>query len=58
MKNGNAGMSGGFYGLAMIGAAVYFVQQASGTTAIILAILKAFVWPAFLIYQLFGFLHM
>ena len=49
--------SAGVYLLCMIGSAVYFVQQASGFWGDILALLKAIVWPAFLVYQLFQFLH-
>jgi len=45
-----------WYILAMIGSAVYFVQQASGFWPVVLALLKALVWPAFLIYDLFKFL--
>ena len=40
------------YILAMIGAAVYYVQQADGFGEVILALLKALVWPAFLVYDL------
>lgn len=47
---------GAFYFLGVIGAAVYFVQQVSGFWPIVLAILKALVWPAFLVYQAFQFL--
>ena len=57
MSTANAGMSGGFYTLAMIGAAVYLVQQATGASAVLLAILKAIVWPAYLMYHLFAYLH-
>ena len=52
------GAWGGFYGLAFIGAAVYYVQQVSGFWPTILAILKAIVWPAFLIYEVFTRLSM
>jgi len=47
------GTGGGFYFLGMIGVAVYFVQQVSGFWPTVLAILKAFVWPAFLLYEVF-----
>ena len=43
----------GFYFLAFIGAAVHFVQQSEGFWGFILAILKAAVWPAFLIERVF-----
>lgn len=54
MKNSCQGMSGGVYGLAFIGAAVYFIQQANGFWPGVLGFLKAIVWPALLIYKLFS----
>jgi hypothetical protein len=36
--------------LAFIGAAVYFVERASGFWGVILALLEAVVWPAFVIH--------
>lgn len=36
--------------LAFIGAAVYFVERASGFWGVILALLEAAVWPAFVIH--------
>jgi hypothetical protein len=50
--------SGAVYGLGLIGSAIYFIQQASGFWPIILAILKAIVWPAILVYQLLDFLKL
>ena len=50
--------TGGIYGLAFIGAAVYYIQQATSFWMGVLGILKAIVWPAMLIYKLFGFLGM
>ncbi|MEI7792999.1 MAG: hypothetical protein WCI57_05955 [Candidatus Berkelbacteria bacterium] len=53
------GMKGGsFYGLAVIGVAIYYIQQVHGFWPVIVAILKAMVWPAFLLYKVFGMLHM
>jgi hypothetical protein len=46
------GTSGGFYFMSMIGAAVYFVQTSIGFWGGVLGILKAFVWPAFVVYHL------
>lgn len=40
------------YGLGFIGAVVYYIQQADGFWAGVLGIVKAFVWPAFLVYDL------
>lgn len=37
--------------VAYIGAAVYFVQQANGFWEVILALLKAIVWPGFVLYH-------
>lgn len=45
------------YFLAIIGSAVYFIQQVDGFWLIVLAVLKAFVWPAFLTYDLFEYLN-
>jgi hypothetical protein len=44
------------YILGAIGAAVYFVSNSVGFWAVILAILKALVWPAFLVYGLLKYL--
>lgn len=56
--HGRDGMGGCFYFLAFIGVAVYNVQQVTGFWMVILAILKALVWPAFLLYKVFSMLHM
>lgn len=54
MKDNSA--CGGWYFIAMIGAAVYFVQQSAGFWGGVLGVLKALVWPAFLIYRLLVYL--
>jgi hypothetical protein len=38
--------------LAFVGAAVYFVSQVDGFWNVVVAILKAAVWPAILVYNL------
>ncbi len=43
-----------FYGLGFIGAAVYFISQATGFWLGTLGFLKAVVWPAFLVYEAFS----
>lgn len=48
----------GIYGLAFIGAAVYYIQHAPTFWMGVLGFLKALVWPAFLIYDLMKFLEM
>lgn len=52
MKNNNGAVGGGVYGLAFIGALVYFLQQATGFWNGVLGIMKAMVWPALLVYHL------
>ena len=51
-----AASGGGIYFLGFIGAAVFFVSQASDFWAGVVAFLKAMVWPAFMIYEAFRFL--
>ncbi len=48
------GAGGALYFVGFIGAAVYYVQQATGFWYGVLGILKALVWPAFLVYKLLG----
>ena len=43
------------YGLGLIGALVYYIQQADGFWQGVLGVLKALVWPAFLVYDLLKF---
>ncbi len=52
----NYGPSGGVYFMAFIGAAVYFVQQATSFWGGVVGILKALVWPAMLVYQILMYL--
>ena len=49
---------GMMYCLGFIGAAVYYVQGAPTFWAGVIGVLKAAVWPAFLVYHLFGYLGM
>jgi hypothetical protein len=55
-KKGNmgGGKGGGAYFLGMIGAAVYYLHTSYGFWSSIAALLKALVWPAFLVYHLLG----
>jgi len=43
---------GGFYFLGFIGAVIYYIQTATGFWSGVLGILKAIVWPAFLVFEL------
>lgn len=55
MKNNfqNNASGGAVYGLGLIGAAIYFVSNADTFLVGIIGLLKAIVWPAFLIYYAF-----
>ena len=57
-KHGGSGIAGCGYFVAFIGAAVYFIQQATSFGTGVLGFLKALVWPYFLIYNLMEFLKM
>ena len=56
--NGGSGIAGAVFFVAFIGAAVYFIQQATSFGTGVLGFLKALVWPALLIYNLLDFLKM
>jgi len=45
---------GGVYCLGFIGAVIYYIQTATGFWNGVLGVLKALVWPAFLVYKLLG----
>lgn len=47
-----SGGSGALYFVGFIGAAVYYIQAATGFWGGVLGFLKALVWPAFLVYEL------
>jgi len=46
------GSCGGIYGLGFIGAAVYYISTATGFWMGVLGLLKALVWPAFIVFEL------
>ena len=52
------GISSGLYGLAFLGAVIYYFRHATNFWEGVLGFLKALVWPAVLIYRLFEFLKM
>jgi hypothetical protein len=57
-RRGSAAATGGgagaVYGLGLVGALVWFWQQADGLGEHLVAVLKALVWPAFLVYEAFA----
>lgn len=56
--NRYGGPSGGAYGLGLIGALVYYLQHAATFGDGVIGFFKALVWPAMLVYHLFGFLKL
>jgi len=48
--------SGAIYGLGFIGSLIYYLSTATGFWMGVFGVLKAMVWPAFLIYDLLKFL--
>lgn len=55
-KMGCGGSSGAVYGLGLVGAAVFYISTATSFGVGALGVLKALVWPAFLVYGLLKFL--
>lgn len=52
-RNSNGSAGDAVYALGMIGAAVYFISNATSFIAGVIGFLKALVWPAFLVYEAF-----
>ncbi len=50
--------SSGIYGLAFIGALVYFLQHATSFGTVCMGILKALVWPAIVVYKVLEYFKM
>jgi len=48
----------GVYGVGFVGALVYYISTASGFWMGVLGVLKALVWPAFLVFELMKYLGM
>lgn len=54
---GASGAGGAVYGLGFIGAAIYFIGQATGFWMGVLGFLKAIIWPVFLVLEAFKSLY-
>ncbi|MFH1425849.1 MAG: hypothetical protein ABIG66_00235 [Candidatus Kerfeldbacteria bacterium] len=52
----STGAGAGVYCIGFIGAAVYYISAATGFWVGVLGVLKACVWPAFLVHGLLTFL--
>lgn len=48
----NSGTAGALYFVGFIGALVYWMQAAVGFGAVCTGLLKALVWPAYIVYKL------
>ncbi len=55
MSDSTAGVAGGgaVYGLGILGAWVWFFQQAETLWGYLFAIVQGILWPAFLVYEAF-----
>ncbi len=51
----NSCKEGAIYGLGFIGAAIYYISTATGFWNGVWGVLKALVWPAFLVYEALKF---
>ena len=51
-----SGSGGAIYCLGFIGAVVYYISVSTGFWMGVVGVLKALVWPAFLVYEAFSFL--
>ena len=58
MMKHHGGKSGGLYGIAFLGAAFYYIGQATTFWMGVVGFGKALVWPAMLIYKAFTLLGM
>lgn len=56
-KKVTARASGGIYGLAFVGALIYYMQHATSFGDGVLGLLKACVWPAVLVYKIMEFIR-
>jgi hypothetical protein len=52
----NKNTSEAVYGLGMVGAAVFYIQQAATFWGGVIGIGKAIIWPALVVYKILGLL--
>ena len=50
--------SNAVYGLGLVGAAVYYIQMATSFWAGVIGIIKALLWPAFIVYEVLRHLEL
>jgi len=52
---GNGSCGGAVYGLGFIGSAIYYISTATSFWTGVVGLLKALVWPVFLVFDLLKF---
>lgn len=57
-NSGSSAGGGAVYCFGLIGALFFYIPNAHSFSAVVMAILKSIVWPAMMVYHLFGFLGM
>ncbi len=57
-KTVESGMVGSIYGMAFIGALIYYLQHAATVWTALVGIAKAIFWPAVLMYKVLELLKM
>ena len=57
-QNCHCGQNSAIYGLGVIGALFYFLQNAATFTAVIVGIFKSIFWPAFVLFRVLTELHL
>jgi hypothetical protein len=57
MSSRDAGAAGAIYGLGILGAWVWFFQQADAFWQYVWAFFQGILWPAFMVYDVFRVLH-
>lgn len=55
-SNNSAATGGAIYGLGFIGAVIYYISVATGFWVGVLGVLKAIVWPAFLVFDVLKYI--
>lgn len=56
-RRGPDGAGSAVYGLGFVGAVVYFIQHATSFWMGVVGVLKALVWPAFIVYETLKYFH-
>lgn len=56
-QSGQGGGAGAVYGMGLIGAWIFYFKHATTTKERVKAFFKGLVWPAFVVYDLMGFLE-